>query len=162
MCALGKETRRNCQKISGASDCLRICRVGGEWVICPKQLRTRLQRADPQCTPGTPKKWVKFVFKHKIIPLISSPAVERAHDELFYCSRWWWFVCFLEKLLHKNENKKVFFLENIKSARFMYRCASGMLYFGAESLFAACCCGEHNSERLNSHYVITSLEITEN
>lgn len=92
-----------------ASDCLRICRVGGEWVICPKQAWTRLQRADPKCTPRTPKKWVKFVFEHKIIPLISSPAVERAHDELFYCSRWWWFVCFSEKLLHKNENKKVFF-----------------------------------------------------
>lgn len=94
------------------------------------------------------------------VPLISSPAVERAHDELFYCSRWWWFVCFSEKLLHKNENKKVlFFLESIKSARFMCRCAFGMAYFRP---FAACCCGKHNSERLNSHYVITSLQITEN
>lgn len=78
--------------------------------------------------------------------------IVRDDDDLFVFRK----NCFTKMKIKK------FFLESIKSARFMCRCAFGMAYFGPESLFAACCCGKHNSERLNSHYVITSLEITEN
>lgn len=91
------------------------------------------------------------MYKHKIIPLISPPSsalamnyfIVRNDDDLFV---------FRKEQKIKEKGKLFRQIKSFPKKKSFYFLLLACCFEGNVCL--SCCCGKHNSQRLNSHYVI--------